>query len=78
MPDAMNEAETRAEHSDPALQLAGWGVVEGSRVLSTRRSHALSLEQDLASLSVQGTSLTEIIGSGLQDLKAFAPGTGHD
>jgi type I restriction enzyme, R subunit len=28
----MNEAETRAEHIDPALQAAGWGVVEGSRV----------------------------------------------
>ncbi|MBK8275398.1 MAG: DEAD/DEAH box helicase family protein [Nitrospira sp.] len=29
----MNEAETRAEHIDPALKTAGWGVVEGSRVL---------------------------------------------
>ncbi len=28
----MNEAETRAEHVDPALAAAGWGVVEGSRV----------------------------------------------
>ncbi|MCO5119483.1 MAG: DEAD/DEAH box helicase family protein [Burkholderiaceae bacterium] len=28
----MNEAETRAEHIDPALQVAGWGVVEGSRI----------------------------------------------
>jgi type I restriction enzyme R subunit len=28
----MNEAETRAEHIDPALQAAGWGVVEGSRI----------------------------------------------
>jgi len=25
----MNEAETRAEHTDPALAAAGWGVVEG-------------------------------------------------
>jgi len=24
----MNEAETRAEHIDPALKAAGWGVVE--------------------------------------------------
>jgi type I restriction enzyme R subunit len=31
--DAMNEAETRAEHIDPALKAAGWGVVEGSRIL---------------------------------------------
>ncbi len=29
----MNEAETRAEHIDPALKAAGWGVVEGSRVM---------------------------------------------
>jgi type I restriction enzyme R subunit len=28
----MNEAETRAEHIDPALAAAGWGVVEGSKV----------------------------------------------
>jgi type I restriction enzyme R subunit len=29
----MNEAETRAEHIDPALKAAGWGAVEGSRIL---------------------------------------------
>ena len=29
----MNEAETRAEHIDPALRAAGWGVDDGSRVL---------------------------------------------
>ena len=29
----MNEAETRAEHIDPALAAVGWGVVEGSRIL---------------------------------------------
>ena len=28
----MNEAETRAEHIDPALKAAGWGVVPGSRI----------------------------------------------
>jgi type I restriction enzyme, R subunit len=28
----MNEAETRAEHVDPAIRAAGWGVVDGSRV----------------------------------------------
>lgn len=28
----MNEAETRAEHIDPALRDAGWGIVDGSRV----------------------------------------------
>ena len=29
----MNEAETRAEYIDPALKEAGWGVVEGSKIL---------------------------------------------
>jgi hypothetical protein len=29
----MNEAETRAEHIDPALKAAGWAVVEGSKIL---------------------------------------------
>ena len=33
----MNEAETRAEHIDPALQAAGWGVVEGSKILREYR-----------------------------------------
>lgn len=33
----MNEAETRAEHIDPALTAAGWGVVEGSRILREYR-----------------------------------------
>jgi type I restriction enzyme R subunit len=28
----INEAETRAEHIDPALAAEGWGVVEGSRI----------------------------------------------
>ncbi len=36
----MNEAETRAEHIDPALVRAGWGVVEGSRV---RREFSITL-----------------------------------
>ena len=36
----MNEAETRAEHIDPALKSAGWGVAEGSRVL---REHGITL-----------------------------------
>ncbi len=35
----MNEAETRAEHIDPALKEAGWGVVEGSRI---RRSYTIA------------------------------------
>ena len=36
----MNEAETRAEHIDPALKAAGWGVVEGSRIL---REYSITL-----------------------------------
>ena len=35
----MNEAETRAEHIDPALKAAGWGVLEGSRIL---REHGIT------------------------------------
>lgn len=35
----MNEAETRAEYIDPALKAAGWGVVEGSRIL---REHPIT------------------------------------
>jgi len=29
----MNESETRAELIDPALKAAGWGVMEGSKIL---------------------------------------------
>lgn len=29
----MNETQTRGEHVDPALKAAGWGVVEGSKIL---------------------------------------------
>jgi type I restriction enzyme R subunit len=36
----MNEAETRAEHIDPALAAAGWGVVAGSRI---RREYPITL-----------------------------------
>jgi type I restriction enzyme R subunit len=36
----MNEAETRAEHIDPALKAAGWGVIEGSRI---RREYPITL-----------------------------------
>ena len=35
----MNEAETRAEYIDPALKAAGWGTVDGSRVL---REHQIT------------------------------------
>ncbi|HZV88593.1 MAG TPA: DEAD/DEAH box helicase family protein [Candidatus Binatus sp.] len=36
----MNEAETRADHIDPALKAAGWGVVEHSRI---RREYPITL-----------------------------------
>ena len=36
----MNEAETRAEHIDPALAAAGWGVAAGSRI---RREYPITL-----------------------------------
>lgn len=36
----MNEAETRAEHVDPALKEAGWGVLDGSRTL---REYSITL-----------------------------------
>ena len=36
----MNEAETKAEHIDPALAAAGWGVVDGSRI---RREYPITL-----------------------------------
>lgn len=36
----MNEAETRAEHIDPTLKAAGWGVIEGSRI---RREYPITL-----------------------------------
>ena len=45
----MNEAETRAEHIDPALKAAGRGLVEGSRVL---REHGITLGQGHAESAV--------------------------
>jgi type I restriction enzyme R subunit len=35
----MNEAETRAEHIDPALKRSGWGVVDASRI---RRDYSIA------------------------------------
>ncbi len=37
----MNKSETRAEHIDPALAAAGWGVVEGSRIAREYRRAAV-------------------------------------
>ena len=40
----MNEAETRAEHIDPALKAAGWSGVEGSKILREYRITEGSIE----------------------------------
>ena len=50
----MNEAETRAEHIDPALAAAGWGVVDGSRV---RREYTITLGR-LEGAGKRGKALT--------------------
>ncbi len=50
----MNEAETRAEHIDPALAAAGWGVVEGSRI---RREYPITLGR-LEGAGRRGKALT--------------------
>jgi len=50
----MNEAETRAEHIDPALAAAGWGVVEGSRI---RREYPITLGR-IEGRGRRGKSLT--------------------
>ena len=50
----MNEAETRAEHIDPALAAAGWGVVEGSRI---RREYPITLGR-LEGFGRRGKSLS--------------------
>ena len=51
----MNEAETRAEHIDPALKAAGWGVVDGSRIhreyfitLGRLQGHGVRSRADIA------------------------------
>ena len=54
----MNEAEARAEHIDPALKAAGWGMVERSRVL---REHDITLGR------LQGSG-----GKGGQSIRAKA------
>ena len=50
----MNEAETRAEHIDPALKAAGWGVAEGSRIL---REYPITLGR-IEGLGRRGKPLT--------------------
>ena len=38
----MNEAQTRLDHIDPALREAGWGVVEGSRILVEQSANKIT------------------------------------
>lgn len=54
MKKSLNEAETRAEHIDPALAKAGWGVVEESRI---RREYPITLGR-LEGKGKRGKSLT--------------------
>ncbi len=56
----MNEAETRAEHIDPALKAAGWGGVKGER--SQRRESLY--QQKLAALDGLKKSLLHRAFSG--------------
>src|SRR5271168_4514384 len=50
----MNESETRAEHIDPALKAAGWGVAEGSRI---RREYPITPGR-IEGLGRRGKALT--------------------
>src|ERR1700675_1371218 len=50
----MNEAETRADYIDPVLKDAGWGVVEGSRIL---REYPITLGR-IEGLGRRGRALT--------------------
>jgi hypothetical protein len=60
----MNEAETRAEHIDPALQAAGWGVVEGSRIL---REYEITKGR-LTGQVFLGFVLTQYVKVGVEEL----------
>ena len=65
----MNEAETRAEHIDPALAAAGWGLVEGSRIRREELSGETQIlksiyQQKLTALDDLKTSLLHQAFSG--------------
>ncbi len=49
----MNKAVTRAEHIDPALKAAGWGVVEGSQI---RRDYPITFRRLEGKMQPQVTS----------------------
>jgi hypothetical protein len=75
----MNEAETRAEHIDPALKAAGWGVVEGAASGGSIRSRP-ALDEDLDEQSLDGhkPGLVRLRGDPRADdrLKAKGGGSG--
>ena len=56
----MNEAETRAELIDPALKLAGWGVVTDSRV----RREQITLGRLEGAALERGGNVAEVGGGG--------------
>jgi type I restriction enzyme R subunit len=72
----MNEAETRAEHIDPALKAAGWGVIEGSRIrreypitpgrIEGRGRHAKPLTADYV-LEYRNTKLAVVEAKALEE-----------
>ncbi len=69
----MNEAETRAEHIDPALAAAGWGVIDGSRIrreypitLGRIEGHSVAIVQE--NESFQQRQLVDRLRWGLQNL----------
>ena len=62
----MNEAETRAEHIDPALKAAGWGVVEGSKILREHRITAGRIEGH----GKRGKPLTRRLRAGVSQYEA--------
>ena len=62
----MNEAETRAEHIEPALKTAGWGVVEGSRI---RREYPITLgriEGERTVLNIEKGWVDDAAGDGFR------------
>lgn len=63
----MHEAETRAEHIDPALAAAGWGVVVGSRI---RREYPITLGR-IKGHGKRGKPLTEGVGQAKSSAASF-------
>ena len=51
----MNEAETRAEHIDPALKAAGWGVVARMRAGASSRAAASRASTPSRGAGLRGT-----------------------